>query len=226
MSVKRRLYNVIRPQKKVELISIHIPKTAGTSLTNILRRQYPDALELLYQHNNNSEKNKQMWQGEPIVLGHRGIRCIHGHFPAKLSLKQSYPEAKIITWMRNPVERMISTYNYYKKLPLNHNQIHRRFINENWDIIDLSYNLVHEVKSYLGDFRLEDFDFIGFTECQQKSLVSLSNMMNWNMINTDVFENVNSTKTTFDYGVKDKLKQILKEEVEMYELAQKLFISA
>lgn len=221
MGLKRKLYNLLRAKKSVELVSIHIPKTAGTSLRNVLQNQYPDAVEFLYH--NDLVKNKRMWEGLPIKLEHKGVSCIHGHFPAKLSLKEFYPDAKIITWMRDPIERMISTYNFFKKLPLHHNELHARFINENWDIIDLSKSLSHETQSYLGEFKLEDFDFIGFTEYQQESLIALSKIMKWNQIDTGVFENVNSTKTSFSFEIREELKEILKEEVVLYERALKLF---
>jgi hypothetical protein len=221
MEVKRKLYNLIRPKKSVELISIHIPKTAGTSLKNILQSQYSDAVEFLYH--DNLGKNKLLKKGLPIKLNHRGVRCLHGHFPAKLNLKEFYPNAKIITWMRDPVERMISTYNYYKTLPLHHNKVHAKFITENWDIIDLSKILRDETQSYLNEFKLEDFDFIGFTEYQQKSLVSLSKMMNWNEIDITMFSNVSPKMATFNFETREKLKEILKEEIVLYERAQKLF---
>lgn len=217
MNIKRKVYNIVRPKKKVELISIHIPKTAGTSLTKILKQQYPDAIELLYH--NDLKKNEQMWKGFKIKLKHRGISCIHGHVPANNILRQYYPEAKIITWMRDPIDRMISTYNFYKKMPIHHNKVHEKFITKNWSLLDLAKVLGHETQSYFGDFKPEDFDFIGFTIHQQHSLEALSHLMNWQYTAANVYENVNPKKVAFSDDIKEQLSDILKEEIELYNKA-------
>src|SRR4030065_365461 len=64
-----------------------------------------------------------------------GVECIHGHFlPLKYLLLSVKRELKFITWMRDPVERILSHFFYWKRnydsatAPI----LHRKVIEEDW----------------------------------------------------------------------------------------------
>ncbi len=84
------------------LLSVHIPKTAGVSFRKILAQLYCEDFLLKY------------WQmtdayGQVVTSIPANIRCIHGHYCPEVLLPR-YPAARLITWVRDPVERVISSY--------------------------------------------------------------------------------------------------------------------
>lgn len=89
--------------KKCKFISVHIPKTGGTVfLRQILNKKFLE-VHVDYRKNHFLEK-------EP-----KTIECniIHGHFPASRYLERKLP---YITWLRDPLERIVSHYNWILKV--------------------------------------------------------------------------------------------------------------
>lgn len=90
------------------LISLHIPKTAGTSLAQALRDWYGDRFFLHYPGGKYSIGDAP-W--EPGV-------CIHGHFNKRhgAGLDDCYPQARqIMTVLRDPFERMVSLWRHLRR---------------------------------------------------------------------------------------------------------------
>ncbi|MCF6171089.1 MAG: sulfotransferase family protein [Bacteroidales bacterium] len=104
-------------KNQLELISIHIPKTAGTSFRNILKEHFGEESVVRFDIVGKEKvilvENKEL---KPNKLPAH-IKVIHGHFNyidliEKLEIKKDVP---VITWLRNPVERVISNYFYLAK---------------------------------------------------------------------------------------------------------------
>lgn len=90
------------------LISLHIPKTAGTSLRQVLEGWYGDGF-YLHRPDGDGPIGDAPW--EPDV-------CIHGHFNKKRAagIDDCYPQARqIITVLRDPFERMVSLWRHLKR---------------------------------------------------------------------------------------------------------------
>lgn len=90
------------------LISLHIPKTAGTSFRGVLETWFADRLHLHYP----------AW-GLPLggVADARGV-CIHGHFNVDraLGVQDCYPDAsQFITVLRDPFARFVSLWFFLKR---------------------------------------------------------------------------------------------------------------
>lgn len=108
LKIKKKIKN------KIELISIHIPKTAGTSFRNILKEVYGaehvERFDII-------KKEKLIFVEEAELKSKKfpsKIKVIHGHFnyrdlTEQLKIRKDIP---VITWLRNPVERVISNYYY------------------------------------------------------------------------------------------------------------------
>ena len=100
--------------KGIELISIHIPKTAGRSFHEVLKRVYGGSLDKRYEKKHffpDPVKKEQLSGVLPA-----GIRGIHGHLTisqVRHLIDKNQP--KVITWVRNPVDRVISNYYYFMK---------------------------------------------------------------------------------------------------------------
>ena len=99
---------------KVELVSIHIPKSAGTSFFASLKRAYgKESVARVDIPIRRNPSRRARGARAPAVLP-PSTRVVHGHFRPR-DLPAAYgigPEIPVITWMRDPVERVISNYFY------------------------------------------------------------------------------------------------------------------
>ena len=100
------------------IVSLHIPKTGGTSFSDVLERAYPGQVAFFYQANNRLTHAKLKDHArlrDPDVLREieeDGIRVIHGHAPAGWFLRNIADQGRFWTWLRDPAERVISAYYY------------------------------------------------------------------------------------------------------------------
>lgn len=96
------------------IIFLHIPKTAGTSLQQLINRQFDPAL-VYEMDNSDARKSMEVFKNIPdeekvhykVVLGHMWFG-LHRHIPQPSSY---------ITILRDPVERVISHYYFVKRRP-------------------------------------------------------------------------------------------------------------
>ena len=84
------------------IISVHVPKCAGTSFGRILETQHGDRLWKNYGAIFTREEARK-------DLIPDGTQCIHGHFFAD-AFSDLFPAGQLITWVRHPVERVVSNY--------------------------------------------------------------------------------------------------------------------
>lgn len=167
------------------LISLHLPKTAGTSFCASLaehfgdrfRRDYADAAISKCAH----ERGEQAMRAG-LALAEGGLEqvdCVHGHFlPLKYLLLSTCHEVAFITWMRDPVARLISHFHYWKE---SYDEAtaaphHRQFMEEAWTLEQfcLSEKFRNIYTQYLWGFPLENFSFIGITEHYAEDLGEFS----------------------------------------------------
>lgn len=116
MKFLRDLRSILKQRKKdslnpinPELLSIHIPKTAGRTFREILKSQYGVNGVLSLDHYYLTKQNEQL-------ADHPTDRypVIHGHLPYRQISKVALPSSKYITWLRHPVDRVISNYYHYR----------------------------------------------------------------------------------------------------------------
>lgn len=160
------------------LISVHMPKTAGTSFRLALEGECGDSLESDYVDLpvNTPRPNRELMA---MNFAFQSIRrrpfratthCIHGHF---LPLKYRFvgrwvSEVKFITWLRDPVERLASHYRFWRGFDVSDNvpALHRRMLEENWslDRFCLGPELRNLYVQLLFGFPVKRFSFIGLVE--------------------------------------------------------------
>lgn len=162
-----------------------MPKTAGTSFSKALENYFGTALFKDYAdlpiNTPVFERNKAALEASVEIAerGLPGIRCVHGHFlPLKYLLLSSRQELRFITWMRDPVERVLSHYYFWQRTYDLENApgLHRRVIEEEWSLerFCLGPELRNLYAQFLWGFPLEQFDFIGITEYYDEDLSYLS----------------------------------------------------
>ncbi len=178
-----KTYNPKRP-----LISIHIPKCAGSSFSQILKEWYKERF-LTHYHNEaeNQPPEKHNLYSDQFIREFRPGICIHGHFNNRRGngVRDYYPIVdQFITIMRDPFDLHLSNYFYVKKEALDGKAVwagkHHPIIENGWTLKDY---LREEKKSYIRQFLPADltienyhailekeFIYVGITENLQKSV--------------------------------------------------------
>jgi len=95
------------------LIFLHIPKAAGTTLQNILRRQYPADQYYTVSTSPSVRASIASLRNLPEAKRRR-IRCVMGHGAFGLHDALVGP-TRYITLLRDPIERVISNYYYVRR---------------------------------------------------------------------------------------------------------------
>lgn len=160
------------------ILSVHMPKTAGTTFRQILVDIYGSQIFFDYCDQYNfvdPQKPSLVTQVGRLVRSGRfkqfrfsprsSDRCIHGHFRASKYLPR-YNDAKLITWLRDPVERVASHYYHWLRHPDPYHSLSRKLNVEKLSLEDFArlepmQNLQYR---YLDGVPIERFGFVGVQE--------------------------------------------------------------
>lgn len=170
------------------LISIHIPKCAGSSFSNILISWFGKGFHPHYYDEklNNPPKQYSLYD-KLFEKKFKFGMCIHGHFnnDRKIGVRDYYPKIdQLITIIRNPFDLHVSNYFYVKRLSKNRHSYRsgkqHPIIEKGWNVRDY---LRESKKSCLCQFLPsnislenykeileEQFIFVGITEDIQNSV--------------------------------------------------------
>ena len=215
---------------QVELISVHVPKSAGTSFAHVLAQQYPDGLFMDYRHEPMHPhflgRDMDLWREEQalraVELPAR-IRVIHGHFWAG-KYDAIFPEAKKVTWLREPVRRLVSHYYYFKSKPSlpNPHPLHRKLHEKNLSLAEFArlpamQNIM--TTRWLRDTPLKAFDFVGVQEHFAEDLADLAGRLDWKAVtipgaNRTVHEDYNISK--IDADTLKELESLNADDIRLY----------
>lgn len=241
------------------LCFIHIPKTAGSSFTDILITLIgQDKFRILFPDILNGLKEPDF-----DINTYNGIS---GHFPCEISKLISKPTL-FLTFLRDPVSRSLSHFKQFQRMNLNEPWIKKSenyhfyqevrqmsfidFVEHPFFGVELT-NLqtrmlgllidhpIHQLKEMmptnkaedrfysleLAKERLERFTFIGIQEKFQESLGIFSYQFGTRPVISSPELNISPDKTqltTLPEQVIEKLQQLNKLDIELYEFGQKLF---
>lgn len=151
------------------LAAVHVPKTAGTSFQAALREYFGQTMRLDYD---DKPLSHARWPRRLHAVGH-AIRiagqslpasCVYGHYlPLKYS---SLRGVRFCTWLRDPVQRVISRYHHYRR-HVNDEPQHARHGLTPGLTLEQFVRLPQYQDSYaeyFWGFPLGRFDFIGIVE--------------------------------------------------------------
>lgn len=168
------------------LLSVHLPKTAGTSFLEALREEFGTQLATSYDdrplHQTKLRRRRDAaFHCVRHALGKRDrdIACLHGHFlPLKYRFMRSSTPRQFVTWMREPLQRLLSHYYYWQRSydDASAGPLHRRMILEAWTLEEfcLRPELRNLYSEFLWGFPIEAFAFIGITEHFEDDLMDFS----------------------------------------------------
>ena len=96
------------------LIFVHLPKTAGSTLKSIIRRQYPADRTLVIQGEAILAQCQSFREQSPEIR--KRLLCLIGHLPYGMHgwLPQG---ARYLTMLRHPVEWTLSFHSYIQRMP-------------------------------------------------------------------------------------------------------------
>ncbi|MFU8764850.1 MAG: hypothetical protein ACNA7T_10020, partial [Haliea sp.] len=154
-----------------------MPKTAGLSFRATLERHYgtgfrhdyadyPLASPLPQRHAAALE-----FSLAADAAAYAAVDCIHGHFlPIKYLLLADSLDCRFVTWLREPVQRLVSHYYYWQRsydpAAEDTSSLHRRVVEEGWTLEQfcLAPELRNVYSQFLWAFPLRALDFVGITE--------------------------------------------------------------
>lgn len=211
---------------KVKLVSIHIPKTAGTSFIHSLKKQYGYQKVVRIDINDNRTRINKIPVDNACV--YKNTEVIHGHF--SIDLLNNYlnlpPETPIITWLRDPVERVISNYYYLHKRLSEELMEEKKGLNI---LAKMERSLLeyaqdernrNRMSKFLKGIDLKDFFFIGIVENYDNDIQELGKKLNWSTLEI-VTHNKTGTgnKPLVDEQTKALIRSYNKKDQALYEQA-------
>jgi hypothetical protein len=170
----------------MDLIFVHVPKCAGSALREALLAAY--GASAVYLDND----DRLLDPGAPINVDRaaflrdfqaqraailRGKRVAHGHFCLEKYHGIQGPRATIL---RDPVERLISHYFFWKTLPPNGHALHERFLAEKPTLVEfarLPGLRYFYTRVMFGGADMAAFDVIGATERMGKAIAAVEKLL-------------------------------------------------
>lgn len=230
-------------QDQTVLIFIHIPKTAGGTFNNILHQHYPQ--DHLYRYEA-GEEARRTFDSLPVHEKDK-LHAIYGHLYFGLHEQLSRPHL-YITFLRNPIERLISAYYfirershhpYYEmatKLSLREyyeqgyggkeqDNGQTRILSGQYDMDEpCNAGMLELAKKNLS----EEVEIVGLTERFDESLMMIANRLNWHYpyyYNRNVAAK-RPAKSEIPSDILSFLEQYNQYDMELYQFATELFEKA
>jgi hypothetical protein len=225
------------------LIFLHIPKTAGSTFHTILGNQYKKSATKAVLGARYKDENIAQFISAPLE-DKAHIKLFKGHMPFGLHEYIPAP-CRYITFLRDPVERVISQYYYIKKNT--HNPLHDAVEGGDMSIIDfvtsgiavgMNNGQCRFINGDLDEFPFGEnnrtlldnaiiniekyFELVGITERFDQSILLMSEALGWEKKPYYRRENVSKTKKTsreIDRNTIETIKSYNTLDIELYDFA-------
>jgi hypothetical protein len=205
----------------IELIHCHIPKTGGVSFLQVIEEIYgKDAIAFPWTWLgmapeegagfkmmwNNWPKLKQLWKTKipEVVAQCPELRVLQGHHPVGL-YKGLFPSAKRICWVRHPVARVISHYQWDMKKKHQPQMTIDKYIELPHNRNVMAFNVGHDI---------DNMDWIGVLELIDRDIVRLAELLEWDRIPEVPWLN-KSEKVNFG-GIGQKIADLNMQDMKVY----------
>ena len=226
-------------------IFLHIPKTAGTTLHDIIERQYDS--DQIYTFGSDAHASVEKFRSLS-VLEREKIQMLRGHMA--FGLHELLPSTNnYFTILREPVERVISYYNFIlrtpdhylyqkiqseklsllellqSKIPLMMNDAQVRLLSGVWGDApfgEVSIEMLNTAEHNLQQF----FVVVGITKEFDKTLFLLQNVLNWESSILYERQNVSNDRTAANMMPVETINLIRQHnqmDIKLYEFAKTLF---
>ncbi len=195
------------------VISIHIPRCGGSSFRRVLEDIY-------------GKERVQLRHGNPVSPSWVPWRtaCVHGSFPSH-AFDTQYPNASLVTWLRHPVERIVSQYHHFRRQPdWTHPACQalrdRRLTLEEFAALPSARN---EMERFLAGKPLAAFHFVGILERSAESLRLFGQTFGRDVPAVLSRENANPDRDDERYylpgGLAEHIEALNRSDLDLYENA-------
>lgn len=187
---------------------VHIPKTGGTTIVNMMKENH----SVCHYDKNKQPNNPQSYD------------IFFGHFYPK-----TYNDLPLVTWLRNPVDRMISHYQHLKERQEKGNNgimVYPAKImkfDPTIDIISFAETVGNLYPIYTEN-NLKQFTYFGILEFMHHSIKLLKEKFKLCISENIIHERRSTNKITLGIYEHQKLKKLLKDDTEIYIKALSRFI--
>ena len=156
---------------------MHLPKTAGVTVNNLLSRNYPEDEQFWFAHSG--------WEG---FSDSEKIKYIHGHFDA-VTASNLAQSRKLISFVRDPIARTLSEFYYWKA--------HTTWFIESENLV--LTRLVKDMK--LKEFLLSDVPRLRRknTNFMTKAFAGFENLHGRENVDDEIFQLAVDNIAKFDY---------------------------
>jgi Sulfotransferase family len=226
----RRIHGQVPGGDRQLIISIHIPKTAGTTIGYLF--DYGSRRRILYDYAEDYGESPDVEyynRHRPFIDDH--FDFIHGHFHYR-KYRDVFPDAQYVSCVRNPVDRVISQFLHIamerssgqSEMILNGTLALEEYAS--------NYNIGNAQTVFLRGRDLSDYDFIFITEQLAESFACFQKMTgfrrNDEYVNTGMPHlNALSRRLPIDLeiteGEKSALRKYVKDDMELYRIAVEQF---
>lgn len=213
------------------IISVHVPKTAGTSFAVWLGSVFGNG-QLVRDYADRPIDPKSEMNVDPAGFLARygaarrlpeGATAVHGHFWVKKY--ERIENAIRITFLRDPIERMISHYYFWLNAPGDGHSLHQRVLDEGMGLLDFAR--LPQMRGFYRDYFFRDvnmaeFDFIGDMSFFDEELGRLEALLGVRGARATVGQNPAADYASMRAAalttgpVRDELAGILADEVAFY----------
>lgn len=226
------------------IISIHVPKTAGTTFGNYLKRQFREKMLFVYPCLNCDrwicDKDMAVLQkrkmSEPCQNHARSdrevarqilvsnVKCIHGHFsPGTFNF--DYRKNHHVAWLRDPVDRTLSQWEFWVRNPQGRGKKADELMGEGDKETVLRFMANTQTK-FLKGLPLKHFRFLGITEHFEEGLRQFDEMFDLPSLDMKS-ENVNPDKGIGRYqvnaGERIFIERLNQEDLKLYAEAAQFY---
>lgn len=168
------------------IVSVHVPKCAGTALLDWLVTAYGDA-NIVRDYQDRPLDPSAVMNIDPVRFlensavsldGLAGHQVVHGHFWAKKY--ESIDDARFITFLREPITRSLSQFLHWKQSARTANVL-QNYVQDHVDswtdflrlpLVRSTYRNV-----FFRDFDMNRFDFIGNSDATTEEIARLGTML-------------------------------------------------
>jgi hypothetical protein len=212
------------------IVSVHIPKTAGTSFNGDLGHVFGARLLADYEdwpeiptpeaavHN---ERNRAAVVAGAESIGER-YDAIYGHFVAG-KYAGVFPLTALVTMVRDPYQHAVSTYEHAMPVAASPHPGHRLITERRMTLLEFIEAFPNHQALYVGEMPLEDFAMIGVTERYEQSVALFEAVFGISMPRTTIRQNTNPAKRGREYEITPEVRRAVErfraEDIRLYRQA-------
>ena len=221
-----------------KIFSIHIPKTAGSFFGQVLEGVHPDIQFFNYGINAPETRIylkgvlKEFPVGEDLESyffkyindNQKGLAIMHGHVWKKHFIDE-HPDAKVLTWVREPAQRLYSHYEFFKRIPHPGNKRYEKFKNSHQSFLEFATDPLNQNRQtkILDGFQTGLLSFVGVVEKINQSIDNFSSIFDFKITLDGSFNlNRNNDRSGNSYPIeRSVLEEIKKSNLEDYSFYEK-----